>query len=363
MSSLQELQNRNLDENRGPEFRAFLICMLTLSITVVALRFWSRAIGPRVSQGKATHRFWWDDWVAFLALICLMAFTAVAITLVHFGLGRHIWTLDETELLMVFKLFYTVYYVYDVSLFLTKTSALLFLTRLFPRHTNPTWWNIALWVTHGMNSAWFVGICFGTAFMCKPLAKGWNPLIPGECGATSALWIGSAIPSVIIDLVILLLPLPKIWFLHISVARKTGVTLVFILGYCVIIVSLGRLITVLRSAKALDQDITYEGMPMVYWVSTECPATIISICLPPMLNIVRHFYKGFLSPFTSKISSMMTSKSTASSSTIKSPGMFSRSGLKYSGGNSDVNLRTESNGSSHSLWQLDNRGASVEITI
>ncbi len=132
---------------------------------------------------------------------------------------------------MVFKLFYIVYYVYDITLFLAKTSALLFLSRLFPRHANPAWWNFALWTTYGLNIAWFLGICFGTAFMCKPLAKAWNPFLPGECGPTSALWIGSAIPSVAIDLIILLLPLPKIWTLKIGPAKKAGVLLVFILGY------------------------------------------------------------------------------------------------------------------------------------
>lgn len=161
-----------------------------------------------------------------------MAFTGLAIALVHFGLGRHIWTIQkEEDLLMVFKLFYVVYYVYDAALFLTKMSALLYLTRLFPTHANSTWWNWALWITHGLNGAWFIGICCATAFMCKPLAKGWNPLLPGECGTTSSLWIGSAVPSVFIDLLILLLPLPKIWTLKISTTRRTGVTIVFILGY------------------------------------------------------------------------------------------------------------------------------------
>jgi hypothetical protein len=136
-----------------------------------------------------------------------------------------------TNLPLLFKLLYGIYYLYDISLFLTKTSALLFLGRVFPKHANSKWWNYTLWFTHGLNVAWLVGIVFGTVFMCDPVQKGWNPMMPGSCGTTSALWTGSAIPSVVIDLVILLLPVPKIWVLRISRTRKSGLLLVFILGY------------------------------------------------------------------------------------------------------------------------------------
>lgn len=43
--------------------------------------------------------------------------------------------------------------------------------------------------------------------------------------------MGSAIPSVLIDIIILVLPLPKLWHLKIDLARKIGLMTVFILGY------------------------------------------------------------------------------------------------------------------------------------
>lgn len=131
----------------------------------------------------------------------------------------------------VFKLLYAIYFIYDLGLFLTKLSALLFITRIFPSHANSRIWNYTLWATYAMNGAWLVGIYLGTVLMCKPLAKAWNPLLPGKCGTTSSLWIGSAVPSVFIDLVILLLPVPKILTLRISRTRKAGIMVVFLLGY------------------------------------------------------------------------------------------------------------------------------------
>lgn len=153
------------------------------------------------------------------------------IAMVHYGLGHHVWAVQPGKLLKCLRLIYAVYFVYDIAICLTKASALLFLSRIFPKRVNGSWFNVALWIIHAMNVAWLIGILFGTIFMCNPVEKNWNPTVPGHCGPTSALWIGSAVPNVVIDLMILILPLPKIWGLQISRARKVGLTIVFALGY------------------------------------------------------------------------------------------------------------------------------------
>lgn len=161
----------------------------------------------------------------------ILAQFGIEFEMVQLGLGHHIWTISPSNLSILLKLLYAIYFLYDVSLFLTKTSALLFFSRVFPKYGKASWFDYALWTTHGLNVAWFVGIIFGTVFMCNPVAKGWDPFLPGTCGPTSALWIGSAIPSVVIDLIILTLPLPKIWGLNMNKKRKMGLTFVFLLGY------------------------------------------------------------------------------------------------------------------------------------
>lgn len=151
--------------------------------------------------------------------------------MIKFGLGHHIWAIDQTQLPNLLELLYSVYFIYDASLFLVKTSALLFLSRIFPKRANSKWWNYSLLFAHVVNVSWFLGIVFGTVFMCSPVEKGWKPTVEGSCGSTTALWIGSAVPSVTIDLMILLLPVPKIWSLRLSLPRKLAVTVIFVLGY------------------------------------------------------------------------------------------------------------------------------------
>jgi hypothetical protein len=122
-------------------------------------------------------------------------------------------------------------FVYDIALFLSKIAALLFLTRVFPRTSNSKWFNYALWTTFGLHVAWPIGNVFGTIFFCWLISKNWIVTQPGHCGAQFDLLLGSTVPSVVIDLIILVLPLPKQWHLQIGRAKKVGLMAVFILGY------------------------------------------------------------------------------------------------------------------------------------
>lgn len=180
--------------------------------------------------------------------------------------------------LWIARVAWIAYFVYDAGLFLTKLSVLLFLRRVFPKSHSGNWFNIGLLVAHVINVAWLLGIVFGTIFLCDPIEKSYNPMIPGSCGSTSSLYIGSAVPSIAIDLIILILPLPKLWSLQIDRARKMGLIVVFTFGYwlvtpfmqrkcfftlipvfcSVIVMSLGRLITTLRTQEDLNTDFSCE---------------------------------------------------------------------------------------------------------
>jgi hypothetical protein len=151
--------------------------------------------------------------------------------MIDLGLGRHIDGLSKEQVAGNLLTIYVVYFVYDTALFLTKSSALLFLSRVFPKYANQPWFNWGLWITHGLNISWLLGIIFGTLFMCDPVAKGYKPDLPGYCSDIGKLWVGSAVPSVAIDLIILLLPMPKVWGLQMGGARKIGITVAFVLGY------------------------------------------------------------------------------------------------------------------------------------
>ncbi|KAI0022369.1 hypothetical protein F4780DRAFT_733979 [Xylariomycetidae sp. FL0641] len=309
-------------DDRGPAFRIYIATMLSVAIVAVALRFWSRSLNRNV--GGRTYRFWWDDWVALAATVVLIGQQAVILEWVHLGFGRHIWTLPPQNLALFSKLVFVSYFFYDTALFLTKASALLFLSRIFPPFANSRFFNLALYVTHGLNIAWLLGIIFGTIFFCDPVQKNWDTSIEGTCGTNTDLFIGSAVPSVAIDLIILILPLPKVWRLQTSTSKRWAITAVFVLGYGVIILSIGRLVTVLTSGSALDNDLTYGAVPIFYWAGAESPVTILCICLPAMLPLAKHLGNEYFEPLVNKVSSILSSRASRGSSFKSRSGLFSQ---------------------------------------
>lgn len=56
-------------------------------------------------------------------------------------------------------------------------------------------------------------------------------MMDGHCSNVDTVWLGSVIPSTIIDLIILIMPLPMIWKLQMKLTKKILVMGVFVCGY------------------------------------------------------------------------------------------------------------------------------------
>lgn len=151
--------------------------------------------------------------------------------MLDYGLGRRTWTLSQHELSMYVKILFSANLMFDLGLCTTKTCALLFFSRVFPAHANSKWFNWAIRITHGLNICWLIGIVVASFFLCIPVEASWDPNVQGDCSNQVPVYIGSAISSVVIDFIILLMPLPKIWRLQMSAVKKGGLMLVFLLGY------------------------------------------------------------------------------------------------------------------------------------
>jgi len=92
-----------------------------------------------------------------------------------------------------------------------------------------------------------------------------------------------------------------LWQLQMKKSRKALIIGVFLCGYCVIVISLGRLITVITTETALNEDLTYAGVKTIYWLGAEAPMTILSISLPSIFFLVRRAWRdGLTSLFTSR---------------------------------------------------------------
>lgn len=81
------------------------------------------------------------------------------------------------------------------------------------------------------DAGWFVAGCLSTLFQCVPIEKAWSIVEGGHCFSQWAWFLATAIPSTLIDLCILLMPLPMLWRLQVSKTRKVMIIGVFLCGY------------------------------------------------------------------------------------------------------------------------------------
>jgi hypothetical protein len=246
LSARNAQDNVPMDEKQGA-LRSLLIAMTVVPTVVITIRFWSRALLQDFSLSKMPIRFWWDDWIALAAAvserdrhlsgnkvthcdqILNIVVCGLGIKLVNLGMGLHIEVVDPANIELFLKLLWVTYYFFDTGTAIAKTSALFFYARIFGV-VNPKF-RYSLWIVHALNAFWLIGFLGAVTFQCTPVEKAWKPSLPGRCSNTGVLWLAAGISSLVIDILILLMPIPMLWKLRMRTTRKIQVIIVFLCGY------------------------------------------------------------------------------------------------------------------------------------
>ncbi|KAI9852917.1 MAG: hypothetical protein M1838_003711 [Thelocarpon superellum] len=259
-----QYQTAHINDSRAPGLIAFLTVGLVVSTLFVVLRFASRLVA------KAPLRS--DDWTIVAALAFVYGqFIAIFLQISHGGLGKHVLATTPDEVTYTLKSFYIWGIFYDVSLQLIKCSILLLYIRIFIVRT----FRIISYVLIGFLSAFSLTLVLVDAFGCTPIQKQWEFLEPGKCvNLDDTYWFASAI-FILTDLIILLMPLPMVWRLHMPASQKFGLSLLFGLG---IVVTAATCIRLYYAIHQNPFDITYSSADVVYWMGSELILAIVCAC-------------------------------------------------------------------------------------
>ena len=134
------------------------------------------------------------------------------LAMVSVGLGRHV---------SKFKYRYAVGHLYHVGITLPKYSAFLFYNRVFQCNWRTSaFFRANIILAAGLVTAWLLFTIPSTISQCTPVRKAWLPQTPGRCSYTNPWFIGRTISSVLIDVHIMLLPVPVLWSLYTGHPRK-----------------------------------------------------------------------------------------------------------------------------------------------
>jgi hypothetical protein len=127
-----------------------------------------------------------------------------------------------------FKGYLTVQLLYPLVIGLVKLSILAFYWRLFSIACETRVFIISLAV---VVLIWMIVVAFVMLFQYHPIEGAWNLQLPNrECLSYHKYYLGSAIPNISTDFVIMVIPIPYILRLHMRTDHRIGLIGTFMLG-------------------------------------------------------------------------------------------------------------------------------------
>ncbi len=161
----------------------------------------------------------------------VLAALSTILLLVSAGFGHHRSQVDPKRLSLALPYGYAHELLYQPAITMPKYSALLFYVRVFEIQWDSRLFRANILIGVGLATVWVLFALLFDVFRCNPIRKAWVPQIPGHCVDTSHWFLVFATVGVIIDVYIMLVPLPTLWGLHAGRKRKLILTGFFFCAY------------------------------------------------------------------------------------------------------------------------------------
>lgn len=142
------------------------------------------------------------------------------------GMGRHTTEVSLNSLETILKLLLAFECMYVTAVGLIKISILAMYLRIFPSRE----FKIGSYTIGATVVAWWLAIVFVCIFQCDPVYVAWEPWAAGTCIDLKGSFIGNAVPNILTDVIILIMPVKQVWHLHATMAQKISLLCTFGLG-------------------------------------------------------------------------------------------------------------------------------------
>jgi len=199
---------------------------------------------------------------------------------VYGAIGIHIEHVTPGQLEVYSKSLLALIILWASSLAAIKISLLLLYIRIFVLSSL----RITAYIVMGVVVSWWLSVVLEEFLLCRPFAFNWDRSIPdGTCGNLLNAYIAAGAINLITDVMVLCLPIPVIWNLHLPQRAKIALSGVFGLGFIVCVFTAIRISTVV-SYNILDP--TFSMWKTAIWSQLEPSLGIICGCLPLMRPIL-----------------------------------------------------------------------------
>ncbi|KAI4088080.1 MAG: hypothetical protein LQ344_006342 [Seirophora lacunosa] len=279
---------------RGIAILSICIACGIIETLAVALRF--------IARRKIKARLQIDDWLIFASL--WPNYTMIVTGGFMFGRGKAGLSqayLTREQVVVCFQMLFASIITYGITVTLVRISILFLYRRIFELRSFRI-------ITAGLiaaSLAWGVSICAANIFQCHKVSDAFQPevvaALDGRCLNLQAMLYVTLAIGFTLDLVILLLPFPQIWNLHMGRRRKLELMAILGLGGLSCLASIMRIVVL----GSLNQtDLPYSGATNFIWSQIEPSAAILCACFVtyrPLLRDVR--VRSIFSSFSKKSAS------------------------------------------------------------
>lgn len=252
------------------------ISAIVIDTVIVAAKTFSR-------HGIAKLRFWWDDFWIIVGYFLLMPICGLGLAMVKVETSwsnedRIILNLEENEILL--KIIYALLQFLLASYAATRFSILALYLRIFSDKKL----RVAIWVTASFVTLQWLGFAITSVFQCIPVYHFWDRAVEGVCVDVDKFYRSVTPFNLVVDVVLVLMPLPTVWQLKATNTRKWALTLLFGIGLAALVASAIRLSVYERhTAKVIAPSYTDV---MIMWLVVEPSIYLIAACLPAMHHVL-----------------------------------------------------------------------------
>ena len=116
--------------------------------------------------------------------------------------------------------------IYVIAIVLPKLAILLFYLRIFPSSN----FRLSVYFLAIFVISWAIGVEFSTIFQCTPISYAWTRKPPGGCINLLAFYRWVSLPNIISDVIMLVLPVHRVWKLQVTFKQKMALSGVFLMG-------------------------------------------------------------------------------------------------------------------------------------
>ncbi|EPS39767.1 hypothetical protein H072_6447 [Dactylellina haptotyla CBS 200.50] len=271
-------------ERRGHYLVPILSVLLSVSTLATVLRTYTRVFVVR--------KFGHDDILIIPAYLAALILTIAEIISLDAGWGLHVWDfrLEDARKLTISG--YTVQTCMAACCLLTKLSILISYLRFAP--SGLRFWAM---VTIGFVTLWTLGLMIPLILSCFPPHLYWDTYFrtPGmKCFSPFTIRIlqyTTCSLNILTDIIVLFLPIPTIWNLHMPTRQKWSCVLVFALWTVATIAAVLRLWKTITAFEAFDA--SWYGYDLWVYVALEAHLAVVCACAPGIKPLITRIWPKF----------------------------------------------------------------------